>query len=75
MGRFATTASRYEHLRPPYPPEFFRTVAEKLKLTKQQSGAIERKARKPEEGSKMSVTTRIYLAFIVALGEQELFCV
>jgi SAM-dependent methyltransferase len=35
MGRFATTASRYEHLRPPYPPEFFRSVAETLRLSKQ----------------------------------------
>jgi SAM-dependent methyltransferase len=34
MGRFATTASLYEHLRPPYPPEFFRAVAETLKLSK-----------------------------------------
>jgi SAM-dependent methyltransferase len=34
MGRFATTASLYEHLRPPYPPEFFRRVAETLTLSK-----------------------------------------
>jgi SAM-dependent methyltransferase len=34
MGRFATTASLYEHLRPPYPPEFFQSVAETLKLSK-----------------------------------------
>ena len=37
MGRFASTVALYEKFRPPYPPEFFRTVAEKLKLTKQQS--------------------------------------
>ena len=37
MGRFASTASLYEHLRPPYPREFFRTVAHKLGLTKQSS--------------------------------------
>ena len=34
MGRFASTASLYEHLRPPYPPEFFRSVAQKLGLSK-----------------------------------------
>jgi ubiquinone/menaquinone biosynthesis C-methylase UbiE len=34
MGRFATTAALYEDLRPPYPTEFFRTVAEKLGLSK-----------------------------------------
>jgi SAM-dependent methyltransferase len=34
MGRFATTAALYEDLRPPYPLEFFRTVAEKLGLSK-----------------------------------------
>ncbi|TYO64219.1 class I SAM-dependent methyltransferase [Bradyrhizobium hipponense] len=34
MGRFASTASLYEHLRPPYPPEFFRSVAKKLGLSK-----------------------------------------
>jgi Methyltransferase domain len=34
MGRFATTASLYEHLRPPYPPEFFSTVTETLALSK-----------------------------------------
>jgi SAM-dependent methyltransferase len=34
MGRFASTVELYEHFRPPYPVEFFRTVAEKLKLTK-----------------------------------------
>ncbi|MET3992073.1 SAM-dependent methyltransferase [Bradyrhizobium sp. JR7.2] len=37
MGRFASTASLYEHLRPPYPSEFFRSVAHKLGLTKQSS--------------------------------------
>ena len=35
MGRFASTVSLYEALRPPYPPQFFRTVAQKLKLSKQ----------------------------------------
>ena len=35
MGRFASTVSLYEELRPPYPPQFFRTVAQKLKLSKQ----------------------------------------
>ena len=35
MGRFASTVALYEKFRPPYPPEFFRTVAEKLKLTKE----------------------------------------
>jgi SAM-dependent methyltransferase len=34
MGRFATTAEFYEQYRPPYPAEFFRTVAGKLKLDK-----------------------------------------
>src|SRR5215475_5067153 len=34
MGRFASTVSLYEALRPPYPPQFFRTVAQKLKLSK-----------------------------------------
>jgi SAM-dependent methyltransferase len=34
MGRFATTAEFYEQYRPPYPAEFFRTVAQKLKLDK-----------------------------------------
>ncbi|WP_249149059.1 class I SAM-dependent methyltransferase [Bradyrhizobium manausense] len=33
MGRFASTASTYEHLRPPYPGVFFRNVAQKLGLT------------------------------------------
>jgi ubiquinone/menaquinone biosynthesis C-methylase UbiE len=37
MGRFASTASLYEHLRPPYPSEFFRSVAEKLGLSRQSS--------------------------------------
>jgi len=37
MGRFASTAARYEHLRPPYPREFFRTVAHKLGLTRESS--------------------------------------
>ncbi|OKO85231.1 methylase [Bradyrhizobium sp. NAS80.1] len=32
MGRFASIASLYEHLRPPYPPEFFRSVAQRLSL-------------------------------------------
>jgi SAM-dependent methyltransferase len=30
MGRFATAAPLYEELRPPYPAEFFRTVATRL---------------------------------------------
>lgn len=33
MGRFASTASTYEHLRPPYPGEFFLSVAQKLGLS------------------------------------------
>ena len=37
MGRFASTASTYEHLRPPYPDTFFRSVAQKLALTKESS--------------------------------------
>ncbi|MBR0709785.1 class I SAM-dependent methyltransferase [Bradyrhizobium liaoningense] len=37
MGRFASTASLYEHLRPPYPSEFFRSVTRKLGLSKQSS--------------------------------------
>ncbi|HEV2159281.1 class I SAM-dependent methyltransferase [Bradyrhizobium sp.] len=37
MGRFASTASLYEHLRPPYPGEFFRSVAQKLGLSRQSS--------------------------------------
>jgi len=40
MGRFASTASLYEHLRPPYPGEFFRSVAEKLDLS-ERSGLID----------------------------------
>jgi SAM-dependent methyltransferase len=35
MGRFATTAEFYEQYRPPYPAEFFRTVAQTLALSKQ----------------------------------------
>jgi predicted RNA methylase len=35
MGRFASTASLYEHLRPPYPSEFFRSVARKLDLSRE----------------------------------------
>jgi len=35
MGRFASTVELYEHFRPPYPAEFFRAVADKLKLSKQ----------------------------------------
>ena len=35
MGRFASTVALYEHLRPPYPPVFFHTVAERLALSKQ----------------------------------------
>ena len=37
MGRFASTVALYEKFRPPYPPEFFREVVERLKLTKQHS--------------------------------------
>src|SRR5262245_55902756 len=37
MGRFASTASLYEHLRPPYPSAFFRSVAQKLGVSKQSS--------------------------------------
>ena len=37
MGRFASTASLYEHLRPPYPGEFFRSVVQRLSLTKESS--------------------------------------
>ena len=37
MGRFATTVALYEELRPAYPPEFFRDVAQRLNLTKAQS--------------------------------------
>ncbi|WGS22991.1 hypothetical protein [Bradyrhizobium sp. ISRA463] len=35
MGRFATTAPLYEQFRPPYFPEFFRTVAQKQMLGRQ----------------------------------------
>ena len=35
MGRFATTAALYAQFRPPYPPEFFRAVAQRLRLGKQ----------------------------------------
>lgn len=35
MGRFASTASLYEHLRPPYPAEFFRSVAHRLGLSRE----------------------------------------
>jgi SAM-dependent methyltransferase len=35
MGRFATTVSLYAELRPPYPPEFFSTVAGRLGLSRQ----------------------------------------
>ena len=35
MGRFASTVGLYEALRPPYPPAFFREVAEQLKLSRQ----------------------------------------
>jgi len=35
MGRFATTAALYEQFRPPYPPEYFRIVAQKAGLSKQ----------------------------------------
>lgn len=35
MGRFATTAEFYEQYRPPYPPEFFRAVAQELALSRQ----------------------------------------
>ena len=34
MGRFASTVALYEELRPPYPAEFFRAVAECLKLSR-----------------------------------------
>jgi SAM-dependent methyltransferase len=34
MGRFASTVGLYEELRPPYPPAFFRNVAEQLQLTR-----------------------------------------
>ena len=35
MGRFASTVELYEQFRPPYPAEFFHTVAQKLGLSKQ----------------------------------------
>ncbi|HXN69501.1 MAG TPA: class I SAM-dependent methyltransferase [Bradyrhizobium sp.] len=35
MGRFATTVALYEELRPPYPADFFRTVAQRLSFGKQ----------------------------------------
>ena len=35
MGRFATTVALYEELRTPYPPSFFREVAQRLALGKQ----------------------------------------
>jgi SAM-dependent methyltransferase len=35
MGRFATAAPLYEELRPPYPAEFFSTVAVRLGFSKQ----------------------------------------
>src|SRR3978361_164287 len=37
MGRFATTVPLYEKLRPPYPAEFFRNVAQRLHVGKQQA--------------------------------------
>lgn len=37
MGRFATTVALYEELRPLYPAEFFRDVAQRLSLGKQHS--------------------------------------
>jgi SAM-dependent methyltransferase len=37
MGRFATTVGLYEQFRPPYPPEFFRSVAARLKLSSEQA--------------------------------------
>ena len=37
MGRFATTVALYEELRPPYPPAFFREVAQRLRLTHAQA--------------------------------------
>jgi ubiquinone/menaquinone biosynthesis C-methylase UbiE len=35
MGRFASVAEIYAQFRPPYPDAFFRTVAQKLKLSQQ----------------------------------------
>src|SRR5271168_3594844 len=37
MGRFATTVALYEELRTPYPPAFFREVAQRLGLTRTQA--------------------------------------
>jgi ubiquinone/menaquinone biosynthesis C-methylase UbiE len=37
MGRFATTVPLYEKFRPPYPAEFFRNVAQRLHLGKEQA--------------------------------------
>jgi SAM-dependent methyltransferase len=37
MGRFATTVALYEELRTPYPPAFFREVAQRLALAKAQA--------------------------------------
>lgn len=37
MGRFASTAALYEHLRPSYPAEFFREVAHSLNLKRESS--------------------------------------
>jgi SAM-dependent methyltransferase len=37
MGRFATTVGLYEQFRPPYPGEFFRTIAARLKLSSEQA--------------------------------------
>jgi SAM-dependent methyltransferase len=37
MGRFATTAELYEQYRPPYSAEFFRAVAHRLTLSRQQA--------------------------------------
>jgi SAM-dependent methyltransferase len=37
MGRFATTVGLYEQFRPPYPPEFFRNLAARLKLSSEQA--------------------------------------
>ena len=37
MGRFATTVPLYAQFRSPYPPAFFRTVAQKLSFSKQQA--------------------------------------
>ncbi|WJR80259.1 class I SAM-dependent methyltransferase [Bradyrhizobium sp. NP1] len=34
MARFASTVALYEELRPPYPPEFFRAVAQQLELSR-----------------------------------------